>query len=293
MTVSPKLARVTWRSLEAVHGMIYFTPHAAEPYARIGVTSPRMGYFASRVAALGAASAELTIATFYNFNPDLVRRSIPKAWDIATPAAMIKARYEAVDASLRAAFPDEILRSTGFTEAVALNRQAAEVARTRLEGRPLFAGHAALPWPEEPHLDLWHSQTLLREFRGDGHIAALTLEGLTGIEALVSHAASGDVPAAALIATRAWSPEQWALAVESMAAKGLVNGGAADGPLTFTEQGREQRERIEAATDNAALLPYSTLGESGCERLRAVGKTLTQAVIDAGLMVIDPNRFKE
>jgi hypothetical protein len=275
--------------------MIYFTPFTAEPYARIGIVSPRMGYFASRVAALGAASAELTISTFYNFNPELVRRSIPAVWDITTPTEMLGARYDAVDISLRKAFSPDLLGSNEFAQAVAINRQAAEATLSHLEGRPLFAGHASLPWPDagEPHLVLWHAQTLLREFRGDAHIAALVLEGLSGIEALVSHAASGDVPAAALIATRAWSKEQWEQAVRALSDRGLVAGGVSDEPLTFTDAGRAQRDRIEAATDHAALLPYATIGEANCEVLRATGKVLSQAVVDAGLMTIDPNRFKD
>ncbi len=89
--VSPLVARKTWRTVEPCHGFIYFTVEAAEAYAELGVTGP-MGYFASRAAALGAASAELVVATFYNFNPSLVRSVIPAAWDITTPEAMLEAR---------------------------------------------------------------------------------------------------------------------------------------------------------------------------------------------------------
>jgi len=32
---------------------------------------------------------------------------------------------------------------------------------------------------------------LLREYRGDGHIAALVAHGLSGIEALITHIATG------------------------------------------------------------------------------------------------------
>ena len=69
--------------------------------------------------------------------------------------------------------------------------RAAELARTATEGctaagRPLYAAHASLPWPDAPHLALWHAITLLREFRGDGHIACLVDAGLDGIDALVA-----------------------------------------------------------------------------------------------------------
>src|SRR2546426_636027 len=83
-------------------------------------------------------------------------------------------------------------------EGAELARDAARRACEAIEGRALFAGHASLPWPDDDHLVLWHALTLLREFRGDGHVAALTVAGLTGCEALVVHGATGEVPASVL-----------------------------------------------------------------------------------------------
>ncbi len=281
-------ARKTWRSMEAVHGMIYFTPDAPPAYAAVGINKPRAGYFASRVAAMGAVPPEVVIATFYNFHPGLVRKSMADAWSLTSPSAMCAARLDAVDSSLRRAFGDEVLNSVELAEAAGLTRRAALVACERLEGRPLFAGHAYLPWPDEPHLVLWHGQTLLREFRGDGHIAALTLEGLSGLEALITHAASGDVPAAALKATRAWNDDEWAAGIEALAARGLV-----DEQGAFTDAGRAMREVIEESTDRAAIAPYLELGDDNALTLRATGRKLTQLVIDAGLLAIDPSRFTD
>jgi hypothetical protein len=181
-----------------------------------------------------------------------------------------------------------VLGSADLADAAATARRAAEAACEQPEGRPLFAGHAGLPWPDEPHLVLWHAQTLLREFRGDGHIAALVGEGLSGLDALISHAGSGDVPAGVLQATRAWSDDEWAAGVASMAERGLVH---ADG--SFTDQGRAQRERIETATDRLAAAPWAAIGADACEALRATGKVLTRRVVDAGLLAIDPKRYLE
>ncbi len=281
-------ARKTWRSMEAVHGMIYFTPDAAAAYAAVGVTKPRMGYFASRVAAMGAVPAEVVIATFYNFHPGLVRRSMENAWTLASPPALLTARLNAVDSSLTRAFGPEVLESVELAEAAGLTQRAALVACERLEGRPLFAAHASLPWPDEPHLVLWHGQTLLREFRGDGHIAALTLEGLSGLEALISHAASGDVPATVLQASRSWSDDEWAAGVEGLAARGLVN---ADG--SFTDAGRAQRTAIEDATDRAAAAPWMALGDDACLTLKGTGRKLTELVMAAGLMAFNPRMLSE
>ena len=281
-------ARKTWRSMEAVHGMIYFTPDAPPAYAAVGIVKPRAGYFISRVAAMGAVSADVVIATFYNFNPSLVRHSMENAWSLTSPAAMLTARLNAVDSSLRRAFGEEVIESVELAEAAGLTQRAALVACERLEGRPLFAAHAALPWPDQPHLVLWHGQTLLREFRGDGHIAALTMEGLTGLEALITHAASGDVPKAALQATRAYSDDQWQEGVDGLAAKGIVDSDGA-----FTDAGRAQRQAIEEATDRMAVAPYVEIGDDAALTLRGTGKRLTRLVVEAGLLIVDPKRFSD
>ena len=285
--MDPTIARRTFRTLEPIHGMIYFTPDAVEQYAHLGVTNPRMGYFASRVAAIGEASADVTISTFYNFNPALVRSVVPSVWSITSAAKMLAARYRAVDSSLRRAFGD-LVNSAPLLEAAELAKQAAMVAIEHPQGRDLFAAHAALEWPTEPHMVLWHAQSLLREFRGDGHIAALLVENLSGIEALVSHAASGDVPAEVLRRSRGWSEEEWETAIEDMRIDGILTD---DEAPTFTLQGKDQRQWIEHRTDTLALLPYVALGVDGCERLRELGRPLSKAVIDAGLMTVDPARF--
>jgi hypothetical protein len=287
-----QLVRSTWRATEAIHGMIYFTPDTKETYAKVGVSHPRAGYFASRVAAMGAASAEVTIATFYNFNPALIRKHLPAVWDTTTPHAMLTARLEAVDSSLRRAFGDEMLASKELVELEGIVRSAALAACESPEGRPLFAAHASLPWPDEPHLSLWHAQTLVREFRGDGHLAALLVEELSGLEALVSHAASGDVPADRLLISRAWKSEQWSAAANALAARGLITV-ADDGAVAFTDAGRAQRDRIEATTDRLATAPFAAIGEAACLRWKELGKPFSQAVIDAGLMNIDISRFTD
>src|SRR6478735_11137575 len=96
--VDGKAARQCWRTLEPVHGMVYFVPEAVEEYAAIGLRGNRAGYFASRSAAMGAVEAEVVIATFFNFHPPLVRRAMEGVWDVASPAQVLDARYEGADA---------------------------------------------------------------------------------------------------------------------------------------------------------------------------------------------------
>ena len=270
------LPRQMWRSLEAYHGMIYFAPSAAEAYAALGITG-RSGYFASRSAPMGPVPAEVVIATFFNFNPALVTRAMDGVWETTTPGAILEARLTAVDAALRPALGDDVVRGAEMAEAAALARQAA--TGLPLVGRPLFAGHASLPWPEPDHLVLWHAISLLREFRGDGHIAALTIAGLDGCESLVTHALTSRIPAAVLQSSRAWSDDEWAAAVDRLRQRGLVE---ADGD-GLTDEGRELRAGVEATTDRLAAAPWDALGPEGCERLRDLAGPFATAIVESGV----------
>ena len=265
-------ARKTWRTLEPIHGAIYFASEAAEEYAAIGLDDAMTGYFASRSAPMGPVPAEVVIATFFNFDPGLVRRSMEGVWDRVSPAEVTAARLRAADRMIRRLAP-EYVESETVVEAEALARSAALAAAERPQGRPLFAGHASLSWPDQAHLVLWHAQTLLREYRGDGHIAALTIEGLDGCEALVSHAATGDVSADILRATRQRSGDDWLAAEERLRERGWL-----DPDLDVTELGRERRQWIEARTDELAAAPYDAIGVDGCERLRTLCRPVSRAM---------------
>jgi hypothetical protein len=199
-------ARKMWRTLEPFHGMIYFVPEAPAAYRQAGITDVRAGYFASRSAPMGAVGAEVVVATFFNFSPSLVSSAVPGCWEQARPAQVLAARLDAAGAALRRLLGDAA-DGEAIEEAAGLARTAAAAPAMSPSGRPLYAGHTSLAWPSDPLLALWHAISVLREYRGDGHIAALTTEGITGCEALVTHAASGDVPKEVLLATRAWTEQ--------------------------------------------------------------------------------------
>ncbi len=273
--MDPTIARKTWRTLEPIHGAIYFAVEAREEYAALGLDDRMAGYFASRSAPMGAVPADVVIATFFNFDPGLVRRSMDGVWERVTPADMSAARLCAADRMIRR-HAGAFVETAELTEAADLARTAAVAACARPEGRPLFAGHASLPWPDEPHLVLWHAQSLLREFRGDGHIVALTVEGLDGCEALVTHAAAGDVSADILRATRQRSGDDWLAAEERLRERGWL-----DPDLAFTELGRERRDWIEARTDELATAPYDAIGVDGCARLRELCRPISTAMMSA------------
>lgn len=288
--MDPILARKTWRTAEPLHAFIYFVPEADERYVAAGLEPGQMGYFASRGAALGPVSAEVIIATFFNFWPGLVRPVIPKAWSLVSPDRLLAARTEAADAAMRRGLGDEACVSDEMVELGGLLRRAAEAACERIEGRPLFAAHAAQPWPDDPCLIVWWAQTLLREFRGDAHIAALVGEGVTAPEALVIHAATGDVPAAVLQLTRSWPVDDWAEAERVLEERGWLD--LTGTTPTLTGAGEIHRQRVEDLTDAGALPAYAALGEDGCDRVRTLARPFSRSVIDAGLLTPDLSKYR-
>ncbi|WP_258348369.1 SCO6745 family protein [Saccharopolyspora gregorii] len=276
VTPGTELARPCHRSLEPLHSLIYFSPEAEEEFGALGLDGTRMRYFAGRAAPMGAVGAGVVAATFYNFNPRVIAEVIPHAWTITTPEAAVAARFRAADTALRKLLGPETIVSEELAEAAALARRATEACRP--EARPLYAGHADLEWPDEPHLVLWHAQSLLREHRGDGHLMVLQAAGLTGLQALVLQSASGEGLARQFSqASRGWSDEEWAQAQRELADRGLLD---ADGELT--ERGVAFREDVEQRTDALAAAPWAHLGAENAQRLAGYGKKLSTQVLKAG-----------
>jgi hypothetical protein len=265
--MEPVLARKMWRTLEPCHSFVYFAPEAAD-----------LDYFASRAAGFGRVPAEVVTAAFFNFSPALVRASIPAAWDRLSPADTAAARQAVADQALRRVWGEGIA-SAELQEATDLARKAAEACGDPA-GRVVYAAHLSLAWPDftEPHLVLWHGLTLLREYRGDGHVAALLEAGLDGCQALVMHAASGDVPRSFLQGTRGWSDVEWDTAVGWLHERGWVD---EDGGMA--EAGWAARQRYEDRTDELALRPWQALGQEDADRLRALARPFSRALVEAGM----------
>ncbi len=268
------VAHKTWRTLEPLHGMIYFVPEATAAYAALGITG-RDGYFASRSAPMGEVSAEVVVSTFFNFNPVLVHHALPSVWSITTPDAVVSARLAAVDGALRRIIGDDVIESAAMARAADLAVLAARVAAHHTEGRALCGAHCALVWPEEPHLRLWHAQSILREFRGDAHVALLVTHGLSGLESLITHAATGEVAPEVLRGTRGWSEAEWNGAVASLRGRGWLSD---DGRLNLSGEGARRRQTIEEATDALSAAPYEVLGDDGCVELRTLCRPWSTAL---------------
>ncbi|WP_420880315.1 SCO6745 family protein [Rhodococcus sp. (in: high G+C Gram-positive bacteria)] len=272
------LAGRTARSLELLHSLAYFAPEVEQELAGSGLESGRMTYFAGRSAPMGAVSSGVVTAVFYNFNPALIADVLPRAWKLAEPEAIVQARYRGVDAAYRALLGDKVIASAAMSEAAQLAAIAAQ-AVPGVDGRPLYAGYAALEWPEQPHLVLWHALTLLREYRGDGHVAALQTAGLSGLEALITHTAAGiGFRKSFAQSRRGWSGDEWAAAVAGLVDRELLTPAA-----ELTADGRELREVVEDLTDELAAAPWTGLGEDGAARLAELATPWCRSVRESGL----------
>jgi hypothetical protein len=277
-TVEPGRVRQMWHLLEPLHALLYYAPEAVEEARALGydVGERWPGYFAWRAAPLGAAGAERVGSAFYSFSPEMVARYVPGIWRTAAPADVLDARLRAVDRAYRALLGPETVEGPGIAEAAALARRAADAAVTA--GRPLAAANAELPWPEAPHLALWQAATILREHRGDGHLAALLAAGLDPVEALVSFAAVG-AASEQTFTSRGWSEGAWSAARDRLTSRGLL---AADGSVT--EAGRALRERVELRTDELAAAPWAALGPEPTARLAELLGGPWLSVIGSGLL---------
>ena len=268
------MARRLWSRLEPIHVVTYFSPEARTALSGAGYKGFWMGYFAGRAAPMGPVGAEIVLATFYNFSVSHVSRAIPDAWTFAPPSAALEARQRGATAALRRAFAGNDLGEAVETAAV-LARAAAESAP--MEGRALFAGNRSLPWPEEPTAALWHACTLLREHRGDGHVAALAAAGIGGREANVLQAAAGAVPRDVFAVSRHYDDTEW----DSVSAQ-LIDRGLIGPDSKLTAQGKDVRADVEGRTDVIALTAYETLDDSQLLQLIDALAPLARAVIATG-----------
>jgi hypothetical protein len=271
------LTRRMWHQLEPIHAVFWYAPEVFAAAADLGYdTRTRWpSYFAWRLAPLGPIGPRLAASACYSFSPDLVAAHVPAAWTVAAPARLLAAREQAVDRMYQALLGD-LLGSPGLAEAADLARTAALAANTA--GSPLAAANADLPWPDQPHLVLWHAINILREHRGDGHIAALQMAGLDPCESLVSFAAIGAAPVETF-ASRGWTPADWSAARDRLAARGWLD--PAGQP---TPRARDARDEIEWYTDRLADEPWPALGPDRTQRLADLTLPLLVKAFESGLL---------
>ncbi|MER7581508.1 hypothetical protein [Kitasatospora sp. NPDC097691] len=258
-------ARSLWWLFEPVHAVTYFTPEGRAAFEEAGLQDRLHSYFASRSAPLGAVDAAPVIAAFFNFSPAAVERALPEVWTHASPEEALAARLKGSAATLA-----RLLEHVDPKQ-VELVAETLEQAASRLDcaGRVLAAANAALPRPTGLYERLWQAATVMREHRGDGHVAALVAAGLDGCEAVVVRCAM-DMRREMLQPLRGWTDAEWEAAAGRLVERGWLT---AEGSVT--ELGRIRHQALEAATDLAATRVWDGYPRAELDRLAAALKPIS------------------
>ncbi|CAN5318055.1 hypothetical protein BH20ACT5_BH20ACT5_22720 [soil metagenome] len=276
MTELSELSKRCWAALETIHVPVYFASEPTAAYTELGI-KPRAGYFVSRSSAMGAVSPEVTIATFYVFAPSLVRHVMTGCWDLVSPEQVQTARRQGVGQALH-----RVLGDPEVGEAAGLARELCEGLEPH--GRALYAAHAALSWPEQPLLALWHAATLVREHRGDAHMAALLLSGLDPVESLVTGGITSG-RTAFFRQTRGWTDEEWAAGEVRLRERGLLAGEG-----TLTGAGQALRDELEQRTARAGEAAWDRFGTDRATRLLELTRPLAKTVAGSDLLPAELRR---
>lgn len=240
--------------VEPLAAAVYFAPEAQQRYEAMGLNYFE-GYFCSRGACLGAAPWRLVSGAFAAFKPAIVERAVTGGWAKSTPEALLEARLDGAR--------DQYARMVGEPDATSAADMlsAAEVllevaAGLDMSGRPLFAGLAGLPVPgeDDPLGRLWRASDLVREHRGDGHIAAW-ISHVDATEITVLTELWWGIEPGSYVWTRGWDRDEVAAARARLSERGLLDEAGA-----LTDAGRDLREEIEKSTDRAERVIVERLG---------------------------------
>jgi hypothetical protein len=259
-----------WTLFEPIHAVTYFAPEARSAYEQAGLRGFWRGYFAGRAAPLGAASAAVVTASFFNFAPAFVARAIPGVWELATPDEALRIRMAGATQALQS-----LLAGRDAEAAAAADLLWRAIGELDFSGRVLAAADAALPVPGEGMARLWQAATVLREHRGDGHFAALAAADIDGCEAVVLRCCL-DLRREDLQPVRGWTDQAWDEALTRLDERGWVSG---DGELTSA--GREAHAAVENATDWAAARPWARLGPDATAEIANILTPLAQTCASA------------
>src|SRR4051794_1120922 len=267
------VARRMFELVEPIGVIPYAADEPNEAMFALGFTNYWDTYFAGRAAPLGRVPAELVDALFYNFAPGEVARHIPKVWQTTTPEAALAAREKGCVKAVRRIIGDHV-DAPAFARAAELLLRAATTAP--IDGRPMYAALRAIPIPDDVVARFFHAASLLREHRGDGHIAALRIERVAGLEAHVLYALDMGMPAEKFGRIHHLPPAQLGAVIEGMRDRNLIGD---DGWLS--ESGRAVKQRVEALTDDLAAKPYESLEPDELDELVATLEPLATLLLAA------------
>ncbi|MET3807441.1 hypothetical protein ABIB25_004464 [Nakamurella sp. UYEF19] len=262
-------------AIERIALVDLWSRQGAEARAAIGLDFLG-GYVWGRGSALGSAPNPAVVASaFAVFEPGLVGALLGPAVATATWDQIQHAKLAGALGALGA--------TIGEPEAVPDIVQIIRRGLTAADptGRPLYAGLSSLPWPAQPLGQLWHGVNLLREFRGDTHVAVCVAAGLDGVRMNVLTERWIGWPPRTYSATRGWSPEALADAYGRLARDGWLDGD------DLTESGRARREELEQHTDDGMGPILDAIG-SDLDTVLTTCRGWSHSLVAAGVVPPDP-----
>jgi hypothetical protein len=267
-------ARALRDAIEPIATICFWSEPSYDRYAAKGLDF-LIGYVWGRGSVLGEAEGTVAAAAFGVFEPGLIASLFNTGRATCSLADIRAAKESGAVTALR-----EVLGTPdGLADAIAALRRGVGAADPA--GRAMHAGLTALPWPDHELGRLWHACSILREHRGDGHLAACVAAGLTGLESnLLTELRVGWDPLA-YTSTRGWSPDAMQAATQALTDRGLI----ADGSLT--DEGNRLRDGLEQTTDRLVQPVVDAIGDE----LPGLVKQLeawSQRIIDRGWFPPDP-----
>jgi hypothetical protein len=233
--VDPSPARRLRDAIEPIAMHAVWSRTTNERLARFGLDF--LGaYVWGRAAALGEPDAGVVVSSFAVFEPGMLTGTYEQARSSCGREEMLAARAEATIESLGVVL-------NGVDVAPVADRLAAAVVAADPTGRPLFAGLARQPWPDDPVGRLWRACDLAREHRGDSHVAACIAHQLGPVAMNVLTELWVGMPLGSYTGTRGWPTEAIEATAAALRTEGLLDGDE------LSTAGRAYRDELEAATD--------------------------------------------
>lgn len=273
-----KVSRRLRDLVEPIAANVYFAKEAGALYKDLGL-GYMPGYFCSRSACMGQVAPDVVVATFGVFNPAIVKPAVDEGWSKTTATDILAARQQGAIASLERIFggvPD------GAARATELLRRAGEDAP--VPAHPIFAGLLSLGFPGDPIGDLWRAADLVREHRGDTHVAAWAGYGVDAVEITLLTELWWKMPLDTYVRTRGWSEDEIAAGLERLRGRGLIDGDS------FTPDGEALRGAIERVTDLGERSIVAALGDDADELLGLL-EPMARAIIESGGYPSDPSQL--
>ena len=277
-TVTSSSGRRLRDALEPIATQGWWSRQAADRVTALGLGFFD-GYVWGRAASLGEPVASVVVSAFGVFEPTFLSAVYNQGRATSSRADVLAAREEGAAGSLVA-----VLGTDVRSEAAQLADSLLE-ALDQLDGcaRPLFSGLRELPTPTDEYARLWRAAELVREHRGDGHLAVCVTAGLDAVEMNVLTELWVGYELGGYSSSRGFGPDARSGAAASLEARGWLTDGA------LNADGREARVEIENQTDRSQVSLITSLG-SGLDSLIVRANRISTALLAARTFPPDPRK---